>query len=216
MYEKENQIKEETFVYFKDNVQEPAPFRSLYIDLVDACNLACGTCYRGLRLMKNKRGQMPLDTFERVLDKAHETGHYGICLYNWTEPFLCRGLPEYAHMVKDKELFCGLSSNLSLPCADLISTLQYCDQLIVSVSGFTQDTYKINHKGGSIEFFKRNLEKIALAKSNGKILTQVDIRYFNFPYSIKEFTLFQKFANDLGLNILLWKGLGDPMKRSPF
>lgn len=43
-----------------------SPIDTLYVDLVDACNLACPTCPRGMRYMKNRKGQMSIDKFEKI------------------------------------------------------------------------------------------------------------------------------------------------------
>lgn len=198
---------ESTFPFY----HTPQATQGLSIDIVDACNLQCPTCPRGLRYMKNRRQQMSFELFTSILDKAARLGFHYIDLYNWTEPFLCRDLPRYTAHVKTKGLFCKLSSNLSFPhLPHLIPALASCDKLIVSVSGFQQETYRVNHRGGNIAFVKNNLKKIAEAKRRGDIHTNVVIRYFNFDYSEAEYPQFEAFAKDLGLDILLWHGNGNP------
>lgn len=198
---------EQTFPFY----HTPLATHSLFIDIVDACNLHCPTCIRGLRYMKNRRAQMDFGLFAKILDKAARLGLRYIALYHWTEPFLCRDLPRYTAHVKEKGLFCQLSSNLSLPhMPHLIPALAHCDKLIVSVSGFEQETYRINHRGGNIAIVKDNLKTIAAAKARGEIRTNVVIHYFNFDYSEAEYSRFEAFAKELGLNILRWHGEGDP------
>lgn len=188
---------------------------TLGIDLVDACNLACRTCPRGLRVMKNHAGQMPLSTFEKIIRKAHNNGINTVELYNGTEPFLCQNLEDYTHILAACGLKCVLSSNLSLPIKNLIMVLRDTAILIVSVSGFAQDIYSVNHRGGNIEQVKNNLRIIAQAKRDGQIKTNVHIRYFNFPYAVKDYENFKKFADELGLSIALEQGGGNPQKPLP-
>lgn len=197
---------------FHEATHAPAPTASIAIDVVDACNLACVTCIRGRRTMKNHRGQMPLGLFENIITKAASLGFYHVCLYNWTEPFLCKNLQDYTKIVKNHGLFCQLSSNLSFPSIpQLLPTLENCDRLIVSVSGFTQPVYGINHRGGRIEQVKKQLEIIGEALALGHIHTKVDIRYFMYPHTEPEYEKFREFGEALGFNVLAWQGLGDPV-----
>lgn len=185
----------------------------LAIDLVDACNLSCPTCPRGLRYMKNSKRQMDYDLFRKIIDKSVQLNLHYVSLYNWTEPFLCCELEHYAAYVKEKGLFCQLSSNLPFPhLPHLIPSLKFCDKLIVSVSGFSQDVYQINHRGGNISFVKHNIDRIAAAKKHEEIETDVYIRYFIFDYSESEYHLFEDFACSHGLHIQCWRGGGNPMR----
>lgn len=188
----------------------------LAVDLVDACNLACRSCVRGSRRMPNRRGQMDLPLFEEIAAKAARIGFPSVSLYNWTEPFLCRNLHEYTNAAKERGLLCELSSNLSFRrIPGLVETLANCDILYVSVSGFTQATYRVNHRGGNVEYVKRNLDIIADALQAGAIRTRVIVKYFNFPYSRSEWPEFKKFAEERNLEIGLWRALGEPEKNSP-
>ncbi|MDE6735227.1 MAG: radical SAM protein [Desulfovibrio sp.] len=196
---------------FSGKAPAPTATYSIHIDLVDACNAACATCPRGTRILKNRRGQMPLELFSEVARKAAALGFYNAGLYNWSEPFLVRNLQEYARVVKECGMYCHLSSNLSFrDLPQLLPTLEYCDRLIVSLSGYTQPVHAINHRGTNIELVKKQLEIIGKAKQQGRITTRVDIRYFIFPHSEKEFGQFRDFGESLGLNVIAWKGHGDP------
>lgn len=184
---------------------------AVLVELVDACNGACVTCVRGLRLMKNRRGQMDFTLFEKIIEKISRMGFHWVSLFNWSDPFLCRGLAQYTALVRQKGLSCQLSSNLSYrSIPDLIPILQNTEELLVSVSGFYQSTYKVNHRSGHVELVKTNLKKIAEAKKAGLISTNVSVYYFNYPYSIGEWPLFKQFAEDLGIKPVLWHGEGDP------
>lgn len=197
---------------FLEATHAPSATTSISIDEVDACNLACVTCARGRLGMKNRRGQMPLELFEKVVSKAASFGFSHICLYNWTEPFLCQNLQDYTKIIKEYGLFCQLSSNLSFRrIPHLLPTLKNCDRLIVSLSGFSQAVYRINHRGGNIELVKKQLEIIGEAKRLGHIQTEVDIRYFISPYTESEYEKFRQFGEALGFNVLAWQGLGDPL-----
>ena len=194
----------------------PEKTQVILIDLVDACNLRCPTCVRGLRYMKNHKRQMEYGLFTAIIDKAAFLGLRYVALYNFTEPFLCRELPRYMAYVKQQGLFCELSSNLSFPhLPHLIPSLTFCDKLIVSLSGFSQGVYQINHRGGNVAFVKRNLELIAAAKARGEIATDVCVRYFIFDHSEAEYLLFEGFVQELGLRIQRWRGKHNPYVAHP-
>lgn len=208
---KENLVADETAFDFLLAPISADITESVLVELVDACNGACVTCVRGLRLMKNRRGQMDFTLFEKIIEKISRMGFHWVSLFNWSDPFLCRGLAQYTALVKAKGLSCQLSSNLSYRfIPDLIPILQNTEELLVSVSGFHQSTYKVNHRSGHVELVKANLKKIAKAKKAGLISTNVSVYYFNYPYSIGEWPLFKQFAEDLGIKPVLWHGTGDP------
>lgn len=187
----------------------PTETSILCIDIVDACNLHCASCVRGNRYIKNSHRVMPYELFTKIIDKAARLGISSIELFNWTEPFLCKELPKYAAYVQKKGLICHISSNLSLPnIPHLIPTLKHCEFLVISVSGFTQDVYKINHRGGNINFVKRNMERIGDALRRGELALDVYIHYLIFEHSQEEFPLFKEFAEQQGMKAVPWRGLG--------
>src|SRR5437588_9716858 len=127
----------------------------LDIDIIDKCNLQCPTCWRGVAAQKNTSATMPLPRFREIVSKARAEGYPNVSLINWTEAFLCKTLHEYVAVVKEAGLDCWISSNLSLPPKEyspaIIAALSSgVDILTVSVSGFTQSIYEINHKRGRI------------------------------------------------------------------
>ena len=116
-----------------------------YVDTIDACHLKCPSCVKGVRAIPNSGRKMPLEMFQRVLDKLGAAGYRKISLYNWTEPFLNRNLEDYIARVKSAGLFCELSTTLSLRHIDNLEAalLAGVDRIVVSISGFNQAIYQI-------------------------------------------------------------------------
>jgi hypothetical protein len=190
------------------------------IDLIDKCNLQCPTCFRGTAAQKNTSSTMPLSRFREIVNKLREEGFPNVALTNWTEPFLCKTLHEYVPVVKEAGLDCWLSSNLSLPPKNYLSTIiaalaSGVDILFVSVSGFTQSVYEINHKGGRVDWIKSNLEGISQQLRTGKIKTGVWIRYLEFPYNSHEKAPWEDYAKRLGIGFDPVLAHGDPNKPLP-
>jgi hypothetical protein len=159
------------------------------IDLLNKCNLQCPTCFRGVGAEKNAPGVLPLDHFREIVAKARAESYPNICLINWTEAFLLKNLDEYVRVVKEyPDLHCWVSSNLSLPperyLPSIISALAAgIDILFISVSGWTQETYEINHKAGRVDWIKQNVAGISGASRDGRVKTNVCIRYLQWPYN---------------------------------
>ncbi len=186
-----------------------------FVDIVDKCNLRCPTCARGTRLLKNSSKSMSIDLFKKVVEKAKSEGYGLIGIYNWTEPFLAKALPEYISVVKGFGLGCEVSSNLSLSPSKYFDTVKQSlavglDSLIVSVSGYSQSVYEINHVGGKISWVKENVEHISRLKREGIISTRVVLKLIEFDYNIEEEPALREYANSLGLDFEVVDGIGRP------
>ena len=190
------------------------------IDIIDKCNLQCPTCWRGVAAQKNTSATMPLSKFREIVSKLRAEGYTNVALINWTEPFLCKTLHEYVPVVKQAGLDCWLSSNLSLPPSKYLPTIisalsSGVDILWISVSGFTQSVYEINHKGGRIDWIKSNLEAISSQLRLGKIKTSVWIRYLEFPYNSNETALWEDYAKSIKIGFNAVTAWGDPKTPQP-
>jgi len=186
-----------------------------YIDIIDKCNLRCPTCVRGTQLLKNSAASMPINLFKEIVEKAKSEGYDTIGVYNWIEPFLCKDLEKFVSIIKDSGLDCELSSNLSLKPASYFDNIRQAllkgvDRLTVSVSGYNQEIYQINHVGGNVSWIKENLEQIALLKRTKTIRTEVFLRFIKFDYNNKEEPLLREYAHSLGLKFEVIEGVGHP------
>ncbi len=184
-----------------------------YIDIVDACNLRCRTCVRGQRKVKNSQEKMSFSRFKKIVVKAKEKGATTVGLYNWTEPFLHPEINKFVKEVVDNNIHCVLSSNFSLSeMSTLIDTLEAgVSELSVSVSGFTNDIYQINHSGGDIEVVKRNLTDLAQYLSGSSLDIKVYVKYLEFDYNREQISAFREFSESLGLNFQVYPASGDPL-----
>ena len=158
---------------------------------------------------------MPIRQFEKILQKAKREGFNIIGLYNWTEPFLNKRLENYVSMVKKYGLYCGLSSNLSIKPTTYTNVIQNAlragvDSMLVSVSGFNQEIYEINHVGGNIEWVKENLEMIALMKKKRQIKTRIFLKFIKFDYNRHEEELLRNYASKIQIEFEIIDGQGDP------
>lgn len=184
----------------------------LYVDINDACHLRCGTCPRGVRAFPNSNRMMSLGTFRQIVRKGLHDGAYQVGLFNWVEPFLIPRLDDYTQIVKSFGLRCEIASTLSLRKIDrLVETLANVDLLWVTMSGYSQAVYEVNHAGGRIEDVFAHLESIAAARREGRIATQVLLRYLMFDYNRDEMPLMRDFAEERGFRFEVLLGSGHPV-----
>jgi MoaA/NifB/PqqE/SkfB family radical SAM enzyme len=143
---------------------------------------------------------MKLDGFERLLDKiSSECDCQEINLFNWTEPFLHPELDQFVLAVKNKNVACGLSSNLSFNNpARLEAVLINSPSLAVSVSGFTQDVHQRYHQGSNVETVKSNLKFIANLRETQRLSLDVSIHCLQFIDNQEDQALWEKFCREYG------------------
>jgi MoaA/NifB/PqqE/SkfB family radical SAM enzyme len=174
--------------------------KQLTIDVIGSCNLRCPSCPVGNMGPLNETGLMPREMFERIVTRAYDEFDVRcVALFNWTEPLLHPHLPEFIRFVKNKGMFCMISSNLNV--------LRNIDEVLkagpdwfrISLSGFTQEVYGQTHKHGQIERVKENMRKLSEAiKRLGVKRTMVSVNYHVYKHNIHETEPMRKLAEELG------------------
>ena len=154
----------------------------LLIDVVGACNLKCPSCPVGNSPhIKNAKGVMSPEKLRAILAKAiSECTVDSVALFNWTDPLIHPHLPELVLTVKNLGLRCELSSNLNLLKNEDELMLAGPDSFRVSMSGYTQENYGINHRGGDVSKVLENLERLVAARSRTGSKTIITILYHRY------------------------------------
>jgi MoaA/NifB/PqqE/SkfB family radical SAM enzyme len=177
-----------------------------YIDVINACNCRCKYCYRGtFRTKPSEYELMTPELLDHILSKASREipTKLAVGLYNWSEPFMHDRIADLVGIVKRHRMKCVLSTNLSLIVKDRLKAAfeNGLDDLIVSVSGFTQETYGKYHMGGNIERVKKNLRYAAqLDRCNGGLL--ITVHYIEFDYNQAEKEVFHSFCDELDVGFM--------------
>lgn len=183
----------------------------LYVDVIDACHLKCPTCVRGVRAFPNTPRKMPLEMFRAIVAKAKADGAYRVSIFSWIEPFLCRNLFDYTEAIHAAGLPCGMSTTLSLRrIPEFERSMRQVDLMTVSISGFDQATYEINHRGGTLAWVKANLEQLAEWKRAGRIRTEITLRLLLFDYNREHEEPLRAYAAQLGLRFEALLAAGHP------
>jgi hypothetical protein len=89
---------------------------------------------------------------------------------------------------------------------NLVDYLHHVDMLWVTISGYAQATYEINHVGGAMSNVMRHLATISQAKNAGDISTDVLVRYLMFDHNTREKDMMEALATKLGFSIRSFAG----------
>jgi hypothetical protein len=162
--------------------------------------------------MPNTGQKMDIGTFALVVRKLKDEGYARIGLLSWTEPFLNRSLQDFVALIRKHGLHCQVSTTLSLRRIDNLEQVLVAgvDHLIVSMSGFNQATYEVNHVGGKLEYVFPNLERISEMVKRKVITTAVVVRFIRFDYNAGEVESLRAYAEGLGLLFEVIEGIGHP------
>jgi hypothetical protein len=138
--------------------------------------------------------------FNKIIEKADEDYWIQrVSLYNWGESFLHPQLPELIAIVKQRHLYCALSTNLNVLRNPEAILAAGPDELRISLSGFHQETYGKTHAGGNIERVKANMARLAAAKRQLKARqTRVVVYFHKYRNNLADLEPMREFATRLG------------------
>lgn len=187
--------------------------RHANVDIVDACNLRCPQCPRGTGTIPNTSASMSPEYFEKLCGRFKADGIRSVALFNWTEPFLHKQIARFVEIATRHRLKCAISSNLSLPN---IPALEDCfaaglRELLVSVSGFTNDVQTIYHRNSNIDVVKGHLKRIAENPANAE---KTRIKFLRFKYNHESAEPFRRLAEEYGMQFDDFAASGDPTCRA--
>lgn len=135
------------------------------LDPTNACQLKCPLCPVGRGDKSRDIGFMSFETFKKVVD---EIGQYllQIDLYNWGEPLLNREIFKMVEYANSKRIRTRISTNLiNLSEDDTESMIKSgLDEIIVSIDGASEETYKVYKVGGSFSKVIQNIKLIQKKK----------------------------------------------------
>lgn len=183
-----------------------------YVDTIDTCHLRCPSCHKGVRTIPNTTRKMPLEMFERIVNKLKAAGYQIVSLYNWTEPFLNRQLPDFVALTKRAGLGCELSTTLSLRRVDSLEAVLQAglDRMRVSMSGLEQEIYQINHVGGVVSDVLSNLRRMRALLDQHALAPEVLIKMIRFDYNSDEEPKLRALADELRFGFELTEGMSNP------
>lgn len=144
-----------------------APFPSeLSIETINLCNARCTICAHPD--MKRAKGKMETDLVNSLIDQAGEGKVDKLFLSGFGEPLLDKRLPQfiaYASALKIKNIAIVTNGNLLTP--KLAETLidAGLNEIIISIDGFTAETYESIRIGLKFERLVENLNGLSSIKN---------------------------------------------------
>ncbi len=189
---------------------------SFDVDIVGRCNLACPSCPVGnMPGMPLQSGYMKPEFLDKVVTKALSECHVtNFALYNWTEPFIHPHLAEMVQVVKSHGIGCDLSTNLNLAKQIEAVVAAGPDTIKISVSGFSQQSYGITHRGGDIKIVKANMERLAAAKQATQSKTRVIVIFHRYLENQEDEMAMRAFAKSLGFEFTTYWAYLMPLEKN--
>jgi MoaA/NifB/PqqE/SkfB family radical SAM enzyme len=145
------------------------------IDIVGTCNLRCPTCPVG-NSPERPRGFMDVALFERIIAKIRRESpvpNPQINLYNWGEPLLHPDLPAIIMMLRRAGMRSYLSSNLNIKRGLEAVIAAGPDELKISLSGFSQQTYSRAHARGKLDLVQANMRLVRAYADHYGVATKI-------------------------------------------
>ncbi len=172
------------------------------IDISGTCNLRCPSCPVGnFQDAGRSSGFMPLTLFQSIIKKIKQEAVATapqIWLYNWGEPLLHPNLFEIIASAKGAGFTVHISTNLNSEHG--ISKLAKAepDEIKISLSGFTEDTYALTHTRGKLTLLKANMYLLRHYLTKYRSSTRVWVGHHLYKTNIDQVEQVAAFCNELG------------------
>jgi radical SAM protein with 4Fe4S-binding SPASM domain len=149
---------------------------------------------------------MPLSIFERVLEQVQSTAHT-MQFYFQGEPLLNKQLPEMIAMAHQVGLYTIVSTNaqaLSRSTAEALVN-SGLNRIIVSIDGFSEESYAAYRVGGSLQKALEGLKHIANAKAEFHSRIRIELQVLRLKSNEHEWGWIKKNYKELGATHLVFK-----------
>lgn len=138
---------------------------SYSIEPCDICNLKCRECVSGQGVIRRRRGYIDMDDYKLAVDQIAPYAT-NLFLYFQGEPTLHSQFAEMAEYACGKGIYTATSTNghfIDTPLAEKIIK-SGLDKIIVSIDGYSQETYESYRAGGSLSKVLDAIRNLAEAK----------------------------------------------------
>ena len=184
-------------------INRPPPFMPpvLQLDITDRCNLQCPGCLTGMGYNRSGQGMMPFTTFQSLIDETAPSTAV-VVLYNSGEPLLHPDAPRMIRHLTRHRIASIISTN-----GHFINTREKAEELVkaglsvmvVSLSGATQKTYELYHRGGRLEQVLNGVRYITEARARLKTKTPLVIfRFLIMDHNLHETAAMKSMAKSAG------------------
>ena len=190
------------------------------VEPANFCQLHCPECPVGLRgerrEAKGERGTPPLggagrglltmQLFYRILDQVKEHTHT-MQFYFQGEPLLNKQLPEMIAMAQKVGLYTIVSTNAQALNRSMAEALvkSGLNRIIVSIDGFSEESYAAYRVGGSLHKALEGLQHLANAKAELHSRIRIELQVLRLKSNEHEWAWIKKNYKKLGATHLVFK-----------
>jgi pyruvate-formate lyase-activating enzyme len=188
-----------------------------FFELSNRCNLHCVACRRSPTEIFDQNpnsesgfvpmGNMPVEMYQALIDEIKDRTMMAV-LYVNGEPLLRPELGEMLRYASERGMATMISTNGMLLTEQRSEDIlrSGVDFIKVAVSGFTQETYNRNHRGGDIQTVRKNLEDLVRVRDRTGSTTVIMLDYIIFRHNQHEAAPWQALCKEL--NVLFNKRNG--------
>ncbi len=173
---------------------------SYTIDVVGTCNLRCPSCPVG-NSPARPRGFMAPALFGQILAKIRAESpdpQPRLTLYNWGEPLLHPELPRLIGMAHDAGFGVQLSTNLNIRHGLAAVIAAAPEELKISLSGFTPESYARSHRRGDLALVLANMREVRRLIDHHGVATNVWIGHHIYRSNRAQIPEVAALARELG------------------
>jgi len=183
---------------------------TLMLEPTNFCNLKCPLCPTGQGLIKRKKQALDFERTKIILDQlGPEIIH--LRLWNWGEPFLCKDLFKIIKYAKKYNVFVNTSTNAFFLKKGIARQIvnSHLDELIISLDGASEKTYKKYRKKGSFKQVLESIKEINKQKKSQKKKTPtIKLQFIIMKHNQHEIKKIIQIAKEIEANSLFFKSVG--------
>lgn len=178
------------------------------VEPANFCQLRCPECPVGKRERASSVASsfMPMPLFERVLSEL-QTAVHTMQFYFQGEPLLNGQLPEMIAKAHQVGLYTIVSTNAqSLTCSTAEALVKSgLNRIIVSIDGFSEDSYAAYRVGGSLQRALEGLRHLSNAKAKYDSRIRIELQVLRLKTNEHEWQWIRKHYKQLGATHLVFK-----------
>jgi radical SAM protein with 4Fe4S-binding SPASM domain len=182
----------------------------IIFEITNRCNLYCTACrYTPTHILdqsgedaKIPLGEMDLKIFYRAVDEASDYLLLAL-MYLAGEPLLNPDIFKMLKKADERKVPVILSTNgMLLNRANCIKLIESGIDLVkIALSGYRQESYEKEHRGGNIKVVLDNISTLVEIKKMYKSDAIIMVDYILFEHNEQDFPLMQRFCDNLGIMI---------------
>jgi radical SAM protein with 4Fe4S-binding SPASM domain len=183
---------------------------TLMLEPTNFCNLKCPLCPTGQGLIKRKKESLSFEKAKIILNQlGPEIIH--LRLWNWGEPFLDKDFFKIVKYAKKYNLFVNTSTNAFFLTREIAKKIvdSELDELIISLDGASEESYKKYRKQGSFEKVLNSIKEINYQKKlQNKKFPKIKLQFIIMKHNQHEIKDIIKIAKKIEVNKLFFKSVG--------